>query len=98
MVTDPSTWPLRALPGGVSLRHGWGHDRPGMRMQVARPRRRVGQRPDDEQVIDPLSGNAVLNAVPVTIAPAQRYDASASSSATPSLIPLQSTSRSGAVS
>jgi anaerobic selenocysteine-containing dehydrogenase len=63
------------MPGVVSLPHGWGHDRPGVRMQVARANAGVSANDlTDEQIIDPLSGNAVLNAVPVTIAPAERQD------------------------
>lgn len=57
--------------GVVSLPHGWGHDRPGAPFTVA------GQRPGvnanlltDPDVLDPLSGNAVLNAIPVTVTPA----------------------------
>ena len=57
-------------PGVVSLPHGWGHDRPGAPFGVA------GQRPGvnsnlltDDTAIDPLSGNAVLNGIPVTVSP-----------------------------
>ncbi len=63
-VTDTVT------PGVVSLPHGWGHDRPGAPFLVA------GQRPGvnanlltDDRRLDPLSGNAVLNGVPVEVAP-----------------------------
>ncbi|HEY6179486.1 MAG TPA: molybdopterin dinucleotide binding domain-containing protein, partial [Kofleriaceae bacterium] len=56
------------MPGVVSLPHGWGHDQPGTRMAIA------GARPGanlnallDETLRDPLSGNAVLAGVPVTI-------------------------------
>jgi anaerobic selenocysteine-containing dehydrogenase len=59
------------MPGVVSLPHGWGHDLPGTRLGVA------GQRPGanlnqllDENLRDPLSGNAVLGGVPVELAPA----------------------------
>jgi anaerobic selenocysteine-containing dehydrogenase len=56
------------MPGVVSLPHGWGHDQPGVRMQVARANAGVSANDlTDDQVIDPLSGNAVLNAVPVTV-------------------------------
>jgi anaerobic selenocysteine-containing dehydrogenase len=57
-------------PGVVSLPHGWGHDRPGAPFGIA------GQRPGvnanlltDDTAIDPLSGNAVLNGIPVTVSP-----------------------------
>ncbi|WNI25628.1 molybdopterin-dependent oxidoreductase [Streptomyces sp. ITFR-16] len=54
--------------GVVSLPHGWGHDRPGTRMAVAaaRPGVNVNQLLDGSR-LDPLSGTAVLNGVPVTV-------------------------------
>jgi anaerobic selenocysteine-containing dehydrogenase len=58
------------MPGVASLPHGWGHNAPGMRMSVARANAGVSLNDlTDEQVLDPLSGNAVLNAIPVTIEP-----------------------------
>jgi anaerobic selenocysteine-containing dehydrogenase len=55
-------------PGVLSLPHGWGHDQPGTRMAVA------GERPGtnsnvltDEAVLDPISGTAVLNGIPVDL-------------------------------
>ncbi|MEU5989917.1 molybdopterin-dependent oxidoreductase [Spirillospora sp. NPDC047418] len=57
------------MPGVVSLPHGWGHDRPGTRTGVAREHAGVNVNAiTDEQEIDPLSGNAVFNGVPVTLA------------------------------
>ncbi|MFI0240760.1 molybdopterin oxidoreductase family protein [Streptomyces sp. NPDC016845] len=55
-------------PGVVSLPHGWGHDRPGTRLGVAarNPGVNVNQLLDGT-LLDPLSGTAVLNAVPVEI-------------------------------
>ena len=59
------------MPGVVSLPHGWGHDLPGVRMDVARANAGVSANDlTDEQVIDPISGNAMLNAVPVEVVPA----------------------------
>ena len=56
------------MPGVVSLPHGWGHDRPGTRMRVASARAGVNSNVlTDEAVIDPLSGNGVLNAIPVSV-------------------------------
>lgn len=56
------------MPGVVSLPHGWGHDRPGTRAAVARRHAGVNVNAvTDEREIDPLSGNAVLNGVPVTV-------------------------------
>jgi hypothetical protein len=52
----------------VSLPHGWGHDRPGTRIRVAQDNAGVNVNVvTDEQEIDPLSGNAVFNGVPVRV-------------------------------
>lgn len=59
------------MPGVVSLPHGWGHDRAGTRMAVAQRRPGVNSNIlTDEAVLDPLSGNAVLNGIPVAVSPA----------------------------
>ena len=57
--------------GVVSLPHGWGHDRGGTRLGVAgtEPGVNVNQL-NDGSALDPLSGTAVLNGIPVDIAPA----------------------------
>ena len=57
--------------GVVSLPHGWGHDRGGTGQEVAasRPGVNVNQLNAGNQ-LDPLSGTAVLNGIPVDIAPA----------------------------
>ncbi|MFE3852198.1 molybdopterin oxidoreductase family protein [Streptomyces griseorubiginosus] len=54
--------------GVVSLPHGWGHDRPGTRTRHAAqdPGVNVNQLLDGT-LLDPLSGNAVLNGVPVEL-------------------------------
>ncbi|WP_055492665.1 molybdopterin oxidoreductase family protein [Streptomyces sp. TP-A0356] len=56
--------------GVVSLPHGWGHDRPGTRMSHAAldPGVNVNQLLDGS-LLDPLSGNAVLNGIPVDLTP-----------------------------
>ncbi|HSR96517.1 MAG TPA: molybdopterin dinucleotide binding domain-containing protein, partial [Kofleriaceae bacterium] len=58
------------MPGVVSLPHGWGHDQPGAKLGLA------SERPGanlnalfDETLRDPLSGNAVLGGVPITMQP-----------------------------
>ena len=58
--------------GVVSLPHGWGHNRPGTRMSVAsaQPGVNVNQLLDGSR-LDPLSGTAVLNAIPVTVTPSR---------------------------
>jgi anaerobic selenocysteine-containing dehydrogenase len=57
-------------PGVVSIPHGWGHNLPGVEMSVAAATAgiNVNQLIDDLRV-DPLSGTAVLNGVPVAIEP-----------------------------
>jgi anaerobic selenocysteine-containing dehydrogenase len=57
-------------PGVVSLPHGWGHDLPGVAMAVAQAHAGVNSNllADDERY-DELSGNAVLNGIPVVVAP-----------------------------
>ncbi len=58
------------MPGVVSLPHGWGHDAEGAVLQVAALRPGVNSNIlTDPEVIDPLSGNAVLNGIPVELAP-----------------------------
>ncbi|KQW02020.1 molybdopterin oxidoreductase family protein [Streptomyces sp. Root369] len=56
-------------PGVVSLPHGWGHNRPGTRLSHALkdPGVNVNQLLDGS-LLDPLSGNAVLNGIPVKLA------------------------------
>ena len=69
-VTVPVEFTEGIGPGVVSLPHGWGHDRPGTRMSHASldPGVNVNQLLDGS-LLDPLSGNAVLNGVPVELAP-----------------------------
>lgn len=59
------------MPGVVSLPHGWGHDLEGARLDVARAHPGVNSnRLTDGRPLDPLSGNAVLNGIPVAVTPA----------------------------
>ena len=58
------------MPGVVSLPHGWGHDLPGSRLDIARQHAGVNSNVlTDPTVLDPLSGTAVLNGIPVDVAP-----------------------------
>jgi anaerobic selenocysteine-containing dehydrogenase len=68
-VTAPAEVTDGVRSGVVSLPHGWGHDRPGTRMSHAAldPGVNVNQLLDGS-LLDPLSGNAVLNGVPVELA------------------------------
>jgi anaerobic selenocysteine-containing dehydrogenase len=57
------------MPGVVSIPHGWGHDAEGVRMGVASAHAGVNSNVlADETLLDPLSGNAVLNGIPVEVA------------------------------
>ena len=59
------------MPGVVSLPHGWGHDAPGAQLDVAALRPGVNLNAlMDERQTDPLSGNAVLSGVAVTLSAA----------------------------
>ena len=56
------------MPGVVSLPHGWGHDAPGAQLRVAaeRPGANINALFDDH-LRDPLSGNAVLGGVAISM-------------------------------
>jgi hypothetical protein len=55
-------------PGVVSIPHGWGHGVPGTRMGVAGEHAGVNSNLlADHELFDALSGNAVLNGIPVEI-------------------------------
>jgi anaerobic selenocysteine-containing dehydrogenase len=59
-------------PGVVCIPHGFGHDQPGIELSVAR-QNSAGVNSNlltDDQRLDRLSGTAVLNGVPVEVAPA----------------------------
>ena len=56
------------MAGVVSLPHGWGHARAGVRMEIARAQPGASANDlTDERRLDALSGNAVLNGVPVEV-------------------------------
>ncbi|MEI6447729.1 MAG: molybdopterin oxidoreductase family protein [Actinomycetes bacterium] len=59
------------MPGVVSLPHGWGHGVSGTTTKVANDHPGVNSNVlTDEAVVDAVSGNAVLNGIPVELAPA----------------------------
>jgi anaerobic selenocysteine-containing dehydrogenase len=69
-VTIPVEVTENIRPGVVSIPHGWGHDLDGVELGVAR--RYAGVNSNllaDEELLDPLSGNAVLNGIPVELSP-----------------------------
>jgi anaerobic selenocysteine-containing dehydrogenase len=56
------------MPGTVSLPHGWGHNLSGTRLQVASQHAGVNVNIlTDDHVVDKVSGNAVLNGIPLVI-------------------------------
>ena len=58
------------MPGVISIPHGWGHDSDAARLGVAAAHAGVNSNVlTDEQLVDPLSGNAVLNGIPVSVLP-----------------------------
>jgi anaerobic selenocysteine-containing dehydrogenase len=60
-------------PGVVSLPHGWGHARAGTRLRVASARPGASFNDlTDGALVDPLTGNARLNDVPVEVTPLRR--------------------------
>jgi anaerobic selenocysteine-containing dehydrogenase len=61
------------MPGVVSIPHGWGHDAPGARLSVAATKPGTNSNVlADEEVVEAVSGNAVLNGIPVKVAPCKQ--------------------------
>ena len=59
-------------PGVVSIPHGWGHDMEGVKLGVAQEHAGVNSNLlADETLFDPISGNAVLNGIPVEVSAAR---------------------------
>ena len=63
--TDPNL--MRSV---VSLPHGWGHHRPGVRLRVAEQTEGASSNNVIRPEVDPLSGTARLNDVPVDVSAA----------------------------
>ncbi len=60
------------MPGVVSLPHGWGHNRPGIRLSIAQQHPGVSINDlTDELQVDPLTGNAAFSGVPVRVVNAE---------------------------
>ncbi len=56
------------MPGVVSIPHGFGHTRPGTRLDVAEHAQGVSVNDvTDPNAVDLLSGNAILNGVPISV-------------------------------
>ncbi len=63
------------MPGVVCLPHGWGHHRDGMRLSVAENNPGVSINDImDDQAVDDMSGNAVLNGIPVDVRVLEEVD------------------------
>jgi anaerobic selenocysteine-containing dehydrogenase len=59
------------MPGVVSLPHGWGHDKPGVRLSIASEHAGVNNNHlAPGALVDVPSGNAIVNGIPVEVAPA----------------------------
>jgi anaerobic selenocysteine-containing dehydrogenase len=64
------------MEGVISIPHGWGHNEPGAQMGVAADHAGANSNVlADEMATDPLSGNAVLNGIPVELAPVATAEA-----------------------
>jgi anaerobic selenocysteine-containing dehydrogenase len=72
-VTAPLEVTDEVMPGVVSLPHGWGHDRAGVRLAVAEAHAGVSINDlTDELRVDALSGNASFSGVAVEVTAAAR--------------------------
>ena len=61
------------MPGVVSIPHGWGHDVAGTKQSVARAHAGVNcNLLTGSAELEPLSGNAILNGVPVEVEPVEQ--------------------------
>jgi anaerobic selenocysteine-containing dehydrogenase len=69
-VDAPVTVTDEIMPGVVSLPHGWGHGLEGVQLREAAKKPGVPSNfLADPSAFDALSGNAVLNGIPVTVTP-----------------------------
>jgi anaerobic selenocysteine-containing dehydrogenase len=67
-VTVPVEVTDTVRPGVVSIPHGWGHDVPGIRAEVARAHAGVNSNIlADDRLLDVPSGTAVLNGIPIDV-------------------------------
>ncbi len=67
-ITVPVEVSDEVMPGVVSLPHGWGHDRPGIRLSVASAHAGVSVNDIiDEDEVDLMSGNASFSGIRVEV-------------------------------
>ena len=65
-ISIPVTISDEMKPGVISIPHGWGHQVDGVRLATAKKHAGVNTNLlTDEHFLDSLSGNAVLNGIPV---------------------------------
>jgi anaerobic selenocysteine-containing dehydrogenase len=70
-VTVPIEITDTVRPGVVSIPHGWGHDQPGTRADVARAHAGVNSNLlADDLLLDEPTGTAVLNGIPIEVSAA----------------------------
>jgi anaerobic selenocysteine-containing dehydrogenase len=68
VVTAPAEITDTVMAGVVSLPYGWGHDAEGANLSVASQRPGVNTNVLTDAIpLDRLSGNAVLNGIPVEL-------------------------------
>jgi anaerobic selenocysteine-containing dehydrogenase len=81
------------MTGVVSIPHGWGHHAEGSKMTVAAQHAGVNTNVlADSSRLDPLSGNAVLNGIPVEVAAAASgHDSPAEPDSAPLLVRFELT-------
>jgi hypothetical protein len=69
-VSLPAEITADVMQGVVCMPHGWGHDRPGVRLRIASDHAGASINDViDDQRIDALTGTAVLNGTPVEVMP-----------------------------
>jgi anaerobic selenocysteine-containing dehydrogenase len=68
MVELPAEVTIHIMPGVVCMPHGYGHDRSGTQLEIARQHAGASINDlTDERRLDELTGNASLSGVPVTV-------------------------------
>jgi anaerobic selenocysteine-containing dehydrogenase len=81
-VSLPAEITADVMPGVVSMPHGWGHDRPGVRLGIASEHAGASINDViDDQRIDALTGTAVLNGTPVEVVPVHAFEMAAGATA-----------------
>jgi anaerobic selenocysteine-containing dehydrogenase len=70
-IETPVRLTTEMMPGVVSLPHGWGHGRAGLRLRLASARGGASMNDlTDERCYDAITGTAQLSGIPVSVDPA----------------------------